>query len=51
MRETFEDLLDEITEVRDADRTQLEPRLAHLERIVQGILLTLVEATHGQRRQ
>jgi hypothetical protein len=44
MRKPFDDLLDEITEARNADEVRLEPRVARLERIVQTLLLALVEA-------
>jgi hypothetical protein len=47
MRKTFDNLLDEITEVRSnvtaSNDTRLEPRVARLERIVQKLLLALVE--------
>jgi hypothetical protein len=47
MRKPFDDLLDEITEVRRnvgiSSDTRLEPRVARLEHIVQQILLALVE--------
>jgi hypothetical protein len=49
-RKTFEDLLDDISEVRDADPARLEPRMARLERIVQRMLLALVEATQGEKQ-
>jgi hypothetical protein len=50
MRKTFENLLDETTEVRDTDPARLEPRVARLERIVQLMLLALVEATQGKKQ-
>jgi hypothetical protein len=43
MRTPFDDLLNEITEVRDADQMRIEARMARLERIVQKLLLALVE--------
>jgi hypothetical protein len=47
MRKPFDDLLDEITEVRSSvaasNDTRLEPRVARLERIVQALLLAFVE--------
>jgi hypothetical protein len=47
MGKQFDDLLDEITEVRRnvamSNDTPLEPRVARLERIVQTLLLALVE--------
>jgi hypothetical protein len=43
MRKPFDDLLNEITEVRDTDQKRIEARVACLERIVQGLLLALVE--------
>jgi hypothetical protein len=47
MRKPFDDLLDEITEVRSnvaaSNDTRLEPRIARLERIVQARLLSLVK--------
>jgi hypothetical protein len=47
MRNPFDHLLDEITEVRcnvaTSNDTRLEPRVARLERIVQRLLLVLVE--------
>jgi hypothetical protein len=47
MRKLFDLLLDEITEVRRnvaaSNDTRLEPRVARLERIVQALLLALVE--------
>jgi hypothetical protein len=47
MRKQLDDLLDEINEVRRnvaaSNDTRLEPRVARLERIVQALLLALVE--------
>jgi hypothetical protein len=47
MRKPFDNLLDEITEVRSnvaaSNDTRLEPRVARLERIVQALLLALLE--------
>jgi hypothetical protein len=47
MRKPFDDLLDEINEIRrnvaTSNDTRLEPRVARLERIVQALLLALVE--------
>jgi hypothetical protein len=47
MRKPFDDLLDEINEIRrnvaTSNDTRLEPRVARLEHIVQRILLALVE--------
>jgi hypothetical protein len=47
MRKPFDDLLDEINEIRrnvaTSSDTRLEPRVARLERIVQALLLSLVE--------
>jgi hypothetical protein len=47
MRKLFDPLLDEITEVRRnvaaSNDARLEPRVARLERIVQALLLALVE--------
>jgi hypothetical protein len=47
MGKQFDDLLDEITEVRRnvamSNDTLLEPRVARLERIIQTLLLALVE--------
>jgi hypothetical protein len=47
MRKPLDDLLDEITEVRcnvaASNDTRIEPRVARLERIVQALLLALVE--------
>jgi hypothetical protein len=47
MHKQFDDLLDEITELRcnvaTSSGTRLEPRVARLERIVQQMLLALVE--------
>jgi hypothetical protein len=47
MRKPFDDLLDEITEVRSnvaaSSDTRLEPRVERLERIVQALLLSLVK--------
>jgi hypothetical protein len=47
MRKPFDDLLEEITEVRSnvaaSNDTRLEPRVARLERIIQALLRALVE--------
>jgi hypothetical protein len=47
MRKQFDDLLDEITEMRcnvaASSDTRLEPRVALLEHIVQTLLLALVD--------
>jgi transcription initiation factor IIE alpha subunit len=43
MRKPFDDLLDEITEVRQHTDESLEERIEVLERIVQKLLLALVE--------
>jgi hypothetical protein len=47
MRKPFDDLLDEITEMRcnvaASSDTRLEPRVALLEHIVQTLLLALVD--------
>jgi hypothetical protein len=47
MRKSFDDLLDEINEIRrnaaTSSDTRLKPRVARLERIVQALLLSLVE--------
>jgi hypothetical protein len=52
MAKPFQDLLDEITEVRcnaaTSNDTRLEPRVARLERIVQQMLFALVEATQKE---
>jgi hypothetical protein len=43
MRKPFDDLLDEMTELTDADEMQLEARVTRLERVVQKMLLAFVE--------
>jgi hypothetical protein len=47
MRKPFDELLEEITEVRSnvaaSNDTRLEPRVARLERIIQALLRALVE--------
>jgi hypothetical protein len=54
MPKPFDDLLDEITEVRcnvsTSNDTRLEPRVARLEHIVQQMLLALVEATQREKQ-
>jgi hypothetical protein len=53
MRKPFDDLLDEINEIRrnvaTSNDTRLEPRVARLERIVQRMLLALVEEPEDDR--
>lgn len=43
VRNKFGDMLDRMTEVSDADQMPIEARMERLERIVQTILLALVE--------
>jgi hypothetical protein len=43
VRNKFDDMLDRMTEVSDADHMPIETRMERLERIVQTILLALVE--------
>jgi hypothetical protein len=54
MRKQFDDLLDELTEARRnaaaSSDTRLEPRIARLERIVQRLLLGLVERAEDAAR-
>ncbi len=45
MGKALDHVLDEMTEVIDADQTAIEARMERLERIVQLILLALVEGT------
>jgi anti-sigma factor RsiW len=54
MHKPFDDLLDQITELRcnvaTSSDTRLERRVARLEHIVQQMLLALVEATPREKR-
>jgi polyhydroxyalkanoate synthesis regulator phasin len=43
VRKPFDDLLDEVTEARQCTDESLEERIEALERIVQKLLLALVE--------
>jgi hypothetical protein len=54
MHTPFDDLLDQITELRcnvaASSDTRLAPRVARLEHIVQQMLSALVEATQREKR-